>query len=69
MIHERQLLKVESQVQDARIVRSARDDGRDSFASYRANFYRSDSMADVSSDMRIMREETFGPILTVMHVR
>jgi succinate-semialdehyde dehydrogenase/glutarate-semialdehyde dehydrogenase len=30
------------------------------------NFYRPTVLADVTHDMRIMREETFGPVLPVM---
>ncbi len=32
-------------------------------------FYRPTVLADVTHDMRIMREETFGPVLPVMKVR
>lgn len=65
MIHERQLRVVEEHVEDA-IARGARvliggtrlpDKGR--------NFYAPTVIADVNHDMKIMREETFGPVLPI----
>ena len=66
LIHERQLLNVESQVEDARAQgarfwpeeRGCRKSG--------TNYYAPTVLADVTHEMRIMREETFGPVLPVM---
>jgi acyl-CoA reductase-like NAD-dependent aldehyde dehydrogenase len=66
MIHERQLLNVESQVQDARSFGARVMTGATRLPAIGANFYAPTVMADVTSDMRIMREEIFGPILPVM---
>jgi acyl-CoA reductase-like NAD-dependent aldehyde dehydrogenase len=65
MIHERQLQMVESQVCEA-IAQGARllaGGGR--LANLGPNFYAPTILADVTHDMRIMREETFGPVLSV----
>ena len=65
MIHERQLRIVESQVEDAR-TRGARIlAGGKRLPELGANFYAPTVMADVTHDMRIMQEETFGPVLPV----
>jgi succinate-semialdehyde dehydrogenase/glutarate-semialdehyde dehydrogenase len=65
MIHERQLRIVESQVKEA-----IRDGARLLIGGSRlpelgANFYAPTVLADVAPEMRIMREETFGPVLPV----
>lgn len=66
MINERQLRTVQSQVEDARsqgarvLCGGAR---RDDLG---PNFYAPTVLADVTHQMRIMREETFGPVLAVM---
>ena len=66
MISERQLRIVESHVQDA-IDRSARIfAGGERLTAVGANFYAPTVLADVTHDMRIMREETFGPVLPIM---
>jgi succinate-semialdehyde dehydrogenase/glutarate-semialdehyde dehydrogenase len=66
MIHERQLRTVESHVQDAR-ARGARVlCGGERLTSLGPNFYAPTVLADVTHEMRIMREETFGPVLPVM---
>jgi acyl-CoA reductase-like NAD-dependent aldehyde dehydrogenase len=65
MIHERQVQIVESQVRDA-IAQGARllaGGGR--LANLGPNFYAPTILADVNQDMRVMREETFGPVLSV----
>jgi succinate-semialdehyde dehydrogenase/glutarate-semialdehyde dehydrogenase len=65
MIHERQVQIVESQVRDA-IAHGARllaGGGR--LANLGPNFYAPTILADVTQDMRVMREETFGPVLSV----
>ena len=69
MIHERQLKIVESQVEDAR-ARGARVlTGGLRLLEIGPNFYTPTVIADVTHDMRIMREETFGPVLPVMPFR
>jgi succinate-semialdehyde dehydrogenase/glutarate-semialdehyde dehydrogenase len=65
MIHERQLRMVESQVNEA-IAQGARLlAGGSRLKNLGANFYAPTILADVTHDMRIMREETFGPVLSV----
>ncbi len=65
MIHERQLKIVEDHVQDA-IDRGARllAGGR-RLAELGPNFYAPTLLADVTGEMRVMQEETFGPVLPV----
>ena len=66
MIHERQLRIVEAHVQDAK-ARGARIlAGGLRFPELGLNFYRPTVLADVTHEMRIMREETFGPVLPIM---
>lgn len=66
MIHERQLSVVESHVEDA-TARGARVvAGGARLKEMGANFYAPTVLADVTHDMRIMREESFGPVLPVM---
>jgi succinate-semialdehyde dehydrogenase/glutarate-semialdehyde dehydrogenase len=66
LIHERQLRNVEAHVEDAR-TRGARVlTGGSRLTSLGANFYAPTVLADVTHAMRIMREETFGPVLPVM---
>ena len=66
MIHERQLRIVESQVQDA-LAHGARVlTGGSRLKSLGPNFYSPTVIVDVSHDMKIMREETFGPVLPIM---
>ncbi len=66
LIHDRQLRIVEAQVEDA-VARGARVlAGGSRFPERGANFYHPTVLADVSHEMRIMREETFGPLLPVM---
>jgi succinate-semialdehyde dehydrogenase/glutarate-semialdehyde dehydrogenase len=65
MIHERQLRMVESQVSEA-----VRDGARLLAGGSRLpelgpNFYAPTVLADVRPEMRIAREETFGPVLPV----
>ncbi len=65
MIHERQLRIVESHVEDA-VGRGARILAGGSRLKERGpNFYQPTVLADVTQEMRIMREETFGPVLPV----
>jgi len=66
MIRERQLEMVESQVEDA-VARGARVlVGGSRLQQLGANFYAPTILADVTHQMRIMREETFGPVLPIM---
>jgi acyl-CoA reductase-like NAD-dependent aldehyde dehydrogenase len=66
MIQERQVRIVESHVEDAK-ARGARVlAGGTRLPELGANFYAPTVLADVTQDMRIMREETFGPVLPVM---
>jgi acyl-CoA reductase-like NAD-dependent aldehyde dehydrogenase len=65
MIHEHQLRIVESHVEDA-VARGARILAGGSRCKERGpNFYQPAVLADVTQEMRIMREETFGPVLPV----
>jgi acyl-CoA reductase-like NAD-dependent aldehyde dehydrogenase len=65
MIHERQLKIVDDQVRDA-VERGARllAGGR-RLSELGPNFYAPTLLADVTNDMRLMQEETFGPLLPV----
>ncbi len=66
MIHERQLQIVEAHVEDA-VARGARVlAGGSRVPELGKNFYKPTVLADVTHEMRIMREETFGPVLPVM---
>jgi acyl-CoA reductase-like NAD-dependent aldehyde dehydrogenase len=66
MIHERQLQIVEEHVEDA-VARGARVlAGGSRLPEQGKNFYTPTVLADVTHKMRIMREETFGPVLPVM---
>jgi succinate-semialdehyde dehydrogenase/glutarate-semialdehyde dehydrogenase len=66
MIHERQLSLVESQVEDA-IAQGARVlAGGSRRADLGPNFYTPTVLTDVTPGMRIMCEETFGPVLPIM---
>ncbi len=65
MIHERQLRIVESQVNEA-VAQGARLlAGGSRLKNLGPNFYAPTILADVTHDMRLMREETFGPVLSV----
>ena len=66
LISERQLRNVESHVEDAR-ERGARVlTGGSRLPELGSNFYAPSVLADVTHEMHIMREETFGPVLPVM---
>src|SRR6202011_449017 len=66
MIHEQQLRVVESHVDDAK-GRGARVlAGGSRLKELGPNFYAPTVLADVTHEMRVMREETFGPVLPVM---
>ncbi|MGA8501424.1 MAG: aldehyde dehydrogenase family protein [Candidatus Sulfotelmatobacter sp.] len=66
MIHQRQLRILEAHVEDA-VARGARVlTGGSRLQELGENFYKPTVLADVTHEMRIMREETFGPVLPVM---
>ncbi len=66
MIHERQLKIVEAHVEDAKARGVRIFAGGTRFLEQGKNFFHPTVLADVTHDMRIMREETFGPVLPVM---
>jgi acyl-CoA reductase-like NAD-dependent aldehyde dehydrogenase len=69
MIHERQVRAVESQVEEAR-QRGARVlAGGTRLRDLGPNFFAPTVLADVDHSMRVMREETFGPVLPVAPFR
>jgi succinate-semialdehyde dehydrogenase/glutarate-semialdehyde dehydrogenase len=66
LIHERQLRNVEAHVEDA-VSRGARVlTGGTRLRDSGPNFYAPTVLAEVNHEMRIMREETFGPVLPIM---
>ena len=66
MIHERQLRMVEEQIEDA-VVHGARVvTGGTRLPQLGPNFYAPTVLTGVTHQMRIMREETFGPVLPIM---
>jgi acyl-CoA reductase-like NAD-dependent aldehyde dehydrogenase len=66
MIYQRQLRMVEAHVEDA-VSRGAKLlVGGSRLESLGPNFFAPTVLADVNHGMRIMREETFGPVLPVM---
>ena len=66
MIHERQLRIVETHVEDARSKGARILAGGRRLPDLGPNFYAPTVLADVTRDMRIMREETFGPVLPIV---
>ena len=66
LIHERQLRNVEGQVSDALAHGARLMTGGERLPNLGPNFYAPTVLADVNHEMRIMREETFGPLLPVM---
>jgi acyl-CoA reductase-like NAD-dependent aldehyde dehydrogenase len=66
LIHGRQLRLVEAQVEDAKACGARVLVGGSRFPELGTNFYRPTVLADVTHKMRVMREETFGPVLPVM---
>ncbi len=65
MIHEQQLRIVEAQVNEA-VAQGARLlAGGARLPEIGPNFYAPTVLADVTHSMRIMREETFGPVLSI----
>jgi succinate-semialdehyde dehydrogenase/glutarate-semialdehyde dehydrogenase len=69
LIHPRQLEEIEAQLRDA-VTRGARVvAGGARRGGGGSPFFAPTVLADVTPDMRVMREETFGPLLPVMRVR
>jgi acyl-CoA reductase-like NAD-dependent aldehyde dehydrogenase len=66
MIHERQVKIVESHVEDARVHGARVLAGGMRLPELGANFYAPTVLTDVTHDMCIMKEETFGPVLPIM---
>jgi succinate-semialdehyde dehydrogenase/glutarate-semialdehyde dehydrogenase len=69
MIRERQVKIVESHVEDAKSRGARVLAGGKRLPELGPNFYAPTVLAAVTHDMRIMREETFGPVLPVMSCR
>ena len=65
LIHERQLRTVDEHVQDAVLHGARLLQGGKRLSELGPNFYAPTLLADVTPDMRIIREETFGPVLPV----
>ena len=66
LVHERQLRIVEQHVEDARSRGARILCGGQRLESIGTNFYAPTVLADVTHEMLIMREETFGPVLPIM---
>src|SRR4029077_15138354 len=66
MISERQLKIVEAHIEDARARGARFRSGGVRLPKLGPNFYAPTVLADVNHEMRIMREETFGPVLPIM---
>ncbi len=65
MIHERQLRIVEAQVEEARAQGARVLAGGTRLPELGPHFYAPTVLANVTQEMRIMREETFGPVLSI----
>jgi acyl-CoA reductase-like NAD-dependent aldehyde dehydrogenase len=65
MIHERQLRIVETQVEEARAQGVRVLAGGTRLPELGPHFYAPTVLADVTHEMSIMREETFGPVLSI----
>ena len=66
MIHERQLRIVEDQVEQARSLGARVLTGGKRLPELGRNFYAPTVLSNVTHEMRVMREETFGPVLPIM---
>src|SRR5579863_3144939 len=66
LINERQVRIVEAHVEDARLHGARVMEGGMRRTDLGPNFYAPTVLADVTHEMRIMREETFGPVLPIM---
>ena len=65
MIHERQLKIVEDQVKDAKAGGALVVTGGARMPELGVNFYQPTVLTGVTQEMRIMRDETFGPVLPI----
>jgi succinate-semialdehyde dehydrogenase/glutarate-semialdehyde dehydrogenase len=65
MIHERQLRIVESQIEDAKAMGARVLRGGTRLPELGPNFYAPTVLADVTPQMQIMQQETFGPVLPI----
>jgi succinate-semialdehyde dehydrogenase/glutarate-semialdehyde dehydrogenase len=65
MIHERQVRVVEGQVEDARQRGARVPTGGTRLRELGPTFFAPTVLADVEQDMRVMQEETFGPVLPI----
>jgi acyl-CoA reductase-like NAD-dependent aldehyde dehydrogenase len=65
LIHERQLRLVDEHVRDAVLHGARLLQGGKRLTELGPNFYAPTLLADVTRDMRIIQEETFGPVLPV----
>jgi acyl-CoA reductase-like NAD-dependent aldehyde dehydrogenase len=66
LIHDRQLHTVEQHVEDARARGAQVLCGGQRLPTLGADFYAPTVLSGVTHEMRIMREETFGPVLPIM---
>jgi acyl-CoA reductase-like NAD-dependent aldehyde dehydrogenase len=66
MINERQLRIVETQVDEARAAGARVLTGGKRLSELGPNFYAPTVISEVKAEMRIMREETFGPVLPII---
>ena len=66
LIHDRQLRVVEAHVEEARAQGAEVVAGGVRLTELGPNFYAPTVLRNLSHDMRIMREETFGPVLPIM---
>jgi acyl-CoA reductase-like NAD-dependent aldehyde dehydrogenase len=66
LIHERQLRNVEIHVEDARARGAEVLTGGIRLRDLGPNFFAPTVLSGVNHDMRVMREETFGPLLPIM---
>ena len=66
LIHERQLHTVAQHVEDAESRGARVMAGGERLTSLGSNFHSPTVLADVNHEMRVMREETFGPVLPIM---
>jgi acyl-CoA reductase-like NAD-dependent aldehyde dehydrogenase len=66
LINERQLRNVEAHVEDARVHGARVLTGGVRRSDLGQNFYAPTVLAEVTHEMHIMREETFGPVLPIM---
>jgi acyl-CoA reductase-like NAD-dependent aldehyde dehydrogenase len=66
LIHEMQLRIVDSHVDEARSRGARAVVGGQRLTELGPNFYAPTVLVDVTHEMRIMREETFGPVLPIM---